>query len=262
VAGRVVRPRASYLICTTPRTGSWLICDALTQTGLAGYPQEYLLSHVAFDLAWGKPSPDSFDDYMAWVCEQATTDNGVCGIKVHWPQMHYLKVVLDLDNCGLLDRLRRHLPGLVLIRLTREDRIRQALSYHRAMTEDAWWEFTGSPIEERDFRPDYAEVARLVGLITRYEQEWDSFVEEVRKRPLTVSYERLVDELAGITRACLRAVGVSERESDAAVEGRRPRLRKQSEDALTADWVEQYNGQSRRPTSTGSVREAVSCDTP
>lgn len=255
----MVRPRASYLICTTPRTGSWLICDALTQTGLAGYPQEYLLTHVAFDPAWGKPSPNNFDDYMAWVCEQATSDNGVCGIKVHWPQMHYLKVVLDLDNCGLLDRLRRHLPGLVLIRLTREDRVRQALSYHRAMREDAWWEFTGSPIEERDFQPDYAEVARLVGLITRYEREWDCFFEEVREQPLPMSYEQLVDGLAGITHACMRAVGVCGQEADAAVKGLRPRLRKQSEDALTVRWVEQFSRQSRDSTSTGkSIKEAAS----
>ena len=31
----------SYLICSTPRTGSSLLCDALTATGVAGRPEEY-----------------------------------------------------------------------------------------------------------------------------------------------------------------------------------------------------------------------------
>ncbi len=34
-------PHTSYLICSTPRTGSSLLCDALTATGVAGRPEEY-----------------------------------------------------------------------------------------------------------------------------------------------------------------------------------------------------------------------------
>ena len=35
-------PRKSCVICTTPRTGSWLLAEALLATGLAGRPEEYL----------------------------------------------------------------------------------------------------------------------------------------------------------------------------------------------------------------------------
>ncbi|HKF37998.1 MAG TPA: Stf0 family sulfotransferase, partial [Ktedonobacteraceae bacterium] len=31
----------SYLTCATPRSGSTLLCEALSNTGLAGYPKEY-----------------------------------------------------------------------------------------------------------------------------------------------------------------------------------------------------------------------------
>jgi LPS sulfotransferase NodH len=31
-------PRISYFVCTSPRTGSWLLTDMLCQTGIAGRP--------------------------------------------------------------------------------------------------------------------------------------------------------------------------------------------------------------------------------
>src|SRR5919202_4203540 len=34
-------PRLSYLVCATPRSGSTLLCDVLTSTGVAGRPQEF-----------------------------------------------------------------------------------------------------------------------------------------------------------------------------------------------------------------------------
>jgi LPS sulfotransferase NodH len=36
-----VAPKASYLICATPRSGSTLLCDALAGTGIAGRPEEH-----------------------------------------------------------------------------------------------------------------------------------------------------------------------------------------------------------------------------
>jgi len=36
-----VAPKASYLICATPRSGSTLLCDALEGTGIAGRPEEH-----------------------------------------------------------------------------------------------------------------------------------------------------------------------------------------------------------------------------
>src|ERR1700733_11310881 len=33
-------PMLSYLVCATPRSGSTLLCQALTQTGVAGRPEE------------------------------------------------------------------------------------------------------------------------------------------------------------------------------------------------------------------------------
>jgi hypothetical protein len=37
-------PRRSYLICANQRSGSTLLCEALTGTGIAGRPEEYFLA--------------------------------------------------------------------------------------------------------------------------------------------------------------------------------------------------------------------------
>src|SRR5207249_762689 len=39
---KTMQPRKSYLICATPRSGSYLLCELLALTGVAGKPTEYL----------------------------------------------------------------------------------------------------------------------------------------------------------------------------------------------------------------------------
>ena len=50
-ARRAVRPRLSYLICATPRSGSTLRCEALGNTGISGRPAE----HFEVLLETGRP---------------------------------------------------------------------------------------------------------------------------------------------------------------------------------------------------------------
>ena len=46
-----MRPKLSYLICATPRSGSTLLCDALAGTGISGRPEE----HFEVLLETGRP---------------------------------------------------------------------------------------------------------------------------------------------------------------------------------------------------------------
>jgi LPS sulfotransferase NodH len=38
-----MQPHTSYLICAATRSGSFLLCEALKTTGLAGQPEEYFI---------------------------------------------------------------------------------------------------------------------------------------------------------------------------------------------------------------------------
>src|SRR2546423_4369603 len=108
-----MQPHTSYLICATPRSGSTLLCEALTNTGIAGRPEEFFQARKetgvirrpleyfegtdtteiaailgesvgSEDLLMSPTSEENFADYLARVMQQRTTPNGVFGAKVMW----------------------------------------------------------------------------------------------------------------------------------------------------------------------------------
>src|SRR5713226_275562 len=76
--------RSSYIICATPRTGSNLLCEALTNTGLAGCPTE--LSSLADIPYWPTKweNTSSLENVLGKVIKGGTTPNGVFGLKLMW----------------------------------------------------------------------------------------------------------------------------------------------------------------------------------
>jgi len=58
-----VTPHTSYLICATPRSGSFLLCETLKDTGLAGNPEEYFWrdDEPAWTARWGT---ETYLDYL------------------------------------------------------------------------------------------------------------------------------------------------------------------------------------------------------
>src|ERR1700735_3666803 len=72
----------TYMICAVPRTGSYLLCDLLRKTGVAGRPNEYFNPSFQSQWAadWGTPA---LDDFLAKILSLGTTDNGVFGLKIH-----------------------------------------------------------------------------------------------------------------------------------------------------------------------------------
>ena len=54
-------PFLSFVVCSIPRSGSSLLCELLTNTGLAGAPTEFFdpLQMKLFQQAWGCPTLDA-----------------------------------------------------------------------------------------------------------------------------------------------------------------------------------------------------------
>ena len=170
-------PTSSYLICTTPRSGSTFLSEALASTGVAGRPEEYFqqlattgqqrrpVDYLGDDVVaaelpdeFGAPDGDfrvelmfdprrfaSFGDYATWVIGTATTSNGVFGAKI-------MSVYVDGLAQGLREALGAGAPGathevlaaalprLRYIRLVRSDKVKQAVSLWRAIQTWQWRE--------------------------------------------------------------------------------------------------------------------------
>ena len=120
--------RVSYMVCSVPRSGSSLLCELLCNTEVAGAPTEFFDPELMrrFRERWGATS---FDDYIAKLLSKKTSPNGVFGIKVHWRQLH--------DLLGSSDPAQLF-PGLRYVHIRREDVLRQAVSWVRALQTNQW----------------------------------------------------------------------------------------------------------------------------
>jgi len=123
--------RKTYFICTAPRSGSFLLADGLTATGIAGRPQEYF--DKSFEGYWRERLRiRSNDEYLPKLLDDATTGNGVCGAKVLWYQLQNLVALLgstDLSIAGMQATVAEAFPNLQYIWLVRRDKVAQAVSY-------------------------------------------------------------------------------------------------------------------------------------
>jgi LPS sulfotransferase NodH len=88
-------PVATYIICTNPRSGSWLLSEGLTSTDLAGYPREWfnISEEQQHRAKWRMDHPTdlTFAAYFRLARAESRTSNGVSGIKLHYYQLAELQ---------------------------------------------------------------------------------------------------------------------------------------------------------------------------
>jgi len=92
------KPHTSYIVCSTPRSGSTLLCETLDRTKLAGLPREYFFPYLEPGqmAEWGVTT---FPDYFERVLVEGTTPNGVFGVKIMWLYLREL-----IDRLAVLDQ--------------------------------------------------------------------------------------------------------------------------------------------------------------
>ena len=142
-----VATNSSYLICATPRTGSYLLCDLLEATGVAGRPTEYLLAGYRkyWTEQWGT---STYSEYHARILSACTTPNGVFGTKVHGAQLlEFLRLATGKARLPAEDRpdvVAAWFPHPSYIWSRRRDPVAQSVSWAKARQTNLWWD-TDSP---------------------------------------------------------------------------------------------------------------------
>ncbi|MEA2211791.1 MAG: trehalose 2-sulfotransferase [Solirubrobacteraceae bacterium] len=262
-------PGKSYLVCATQRSGSTLLCELLKGTGVAGRPEEFFeavrdtgLPPHPGDYLTGlpptgvgvrnEPTPPEgpayssllgISDYrhhlertFAW----GTTANGVFGAKLMWNQVPELRALAGelpefagLETAQLLERLFGS-PRYIWV--SRNDKVRQAVSLWRALQVRSWRHGdTGNGRGSPQYR--FRGIHHLVTRLQSEDRGWEQFFSGHGLQPLKISYE---DDLEGnpdgaIDRA-LSWIGVLPPQRDTV---RQP-LRRQA-DALSDAWVAAYH---------------------
>jgi LPS sulfotransferase NodH len=234
----------SYLISSTPRTGSHLLSRALESTVIAGVPNEYFdAQHESYWLRTLEVSADF--EYFDKILQAGTSSNGIFGAKVHWHQLVHLMSKIRGSRGGGgtdIELLRGMFPRLRHVFLTRRDKVRQAVSYYKAIKTGVWWSTQSQPNGNREDAPpipefDFEEIDRWVRQLTSQEEDWRRFFARAGVEPFEVVYEDFVGTYDETVCAILDYL---ELPTSRGFPIPPPRLLKQA-DEVSEEWVRRYH---------------------
>ena len=242
---------AAYFICSTPRSGSTLLCDLLKQTGVAGRPNSFYRAPSIAEYAeyWGIESGPGLEferRYLAAAIKHGTRDTGLFGMRLHGLSLFELLGRLAMLYPGERDdaaRLSAAFGAPLYIRLRRADKVAQAISRVKAEQSGLWHRHADGGERER-VKPDEAPVydaARLRASIAEtveHEAVWDAWAAGQGIVPLEVSYEALSADPAGELGRILEALG-----RDPAIAARVEVQTAKLADAVSVEWAARYRAE-------------------
>lgn len=245
----------SYVICSTPRTGSTLLCDLLSATGGLGDPDSYFMRDPGpeWSRRWGLPDPGTMPARDLAVARlraairagRAGTD--VFGLRLMRENLADLCAAIDLAHPGnATDRARIEAAfgPTLFIHLTRGDKLAQAVSMVRA-EQTGLWHIAPDGTEIERLAPkqepvyDADRIAGTLADLQAFDAAWTTWFGAEGITPLTIGYESLsADPAAALARICM-AMGVPA----PAPESVRPGVAKLA-DATNADWMRRFRAEA------------------
>jgi LPS sulfotransferase NodH len=187
----------SYVVCSTPRSGSGLLCRGLASTGVLGTPLEYFnpIHRSSLSERWG--CGRDLDPYLRALHSRRTTERGLFGAKLHWSQLVDVRAEAGAGSGDetvhetpqeFLDRL---LPNATYVRIRRGDTDRQAVSLWQALNSNLWSAAAGERVEPVETPYNFEGIEGCRRQIETAELCWDRLLRTLCAKPLVVEYEAL-----------------------------------------------------------------------
>jgi trehalose 2-sulfotransferase len=217
------RPERSFVVCTSVRSGSTLLGEAMYAVGGMGCPLEYF--HVGFQPKFERRWTSDPDEYRRRLFRCRTDPSGSFGLKIFWRdvmalcEQRYPGTTDGLDilmppsvaphgGYAMAWRVLQDLaPNARYILLARHDKARQAVSAFTAVRTGKWRDLTGSSADVPSPGYDYDTILRTYqhGLYTH--QSWRALFAHAGVQPVEVFYEDLARDLPGTVGRMLDALG-------------------------------------------------------
>ena len=272
----------SYLICSTPRTGSSLLCDALAATGVAGpargvlpVPRPHGRSRAVRRSTSRAPATPRSSTSSAraarsrtsrrattpagssatrstwtWAVDAGTTPNGVFGAKVMWGYFNGFVTGLRWALPGGRQRLagaRARAVGLPQPALHHGHPARQGAPGRLAVAGAADVELVERAARARRRATtcaySHAAIDHLIRDIEDHECGWRAYFRECGVEPFTVVYEDFVAALRGHHP---RDPAPRRRVAEAERSTIAPPTRRRQADDLSQGWAERYRSEAGR----------------
>lgn len=251
-----MRLSLTYLICATPRTGSYLLCEALYNTGLAGRPTEYFAAQQekSYLELWNLSEQD-YPLYLQKITRVSATPNGVFGAKIIWTFFEeFISKLRQIPGYGEMEThelLPTIFPNLHYIWITRRDKLRQAISWWKAIQKGSWLNVGGRELPASETsasrEPEFS-LEAIDALLQRIDQDEESvkrFFKACGVEPFTVIYEDFVTAYEETTLCILEYLKIPVSEK---IVFRERNMQPQS-DTLTEEWPQRYRMLKQTPLS-------------
>jgi LPS sulfotransferase NodH len=260
----IAHPLLAYLVCATPRSGSTLLCELLTSTGVAGRPAEYfeelratslprqareyfsgfddpVVDHLPKLISGTPERPEDFEARFDRVLREGTTPNGVFAAKLMWGYLPdfaaRIKRLPGHERRGTAEAIAALLPGVRYVRVVRRDKVAQAVSLWRAVQTQRWREDLEGVVAADEAIYHEGAVGHLVEQLTAQEQAWQQWFRAASIEPVVVVYEELAADPVGVVTRVLDELGLH---ADGEVQVPEPPMRRQS-DERSGDWIRRFN---------------------
>jgi LPS sulfotransferase NodH len=262
-AARQQQKSRAVVICTSPRSSSYLLSEAIEATGCLGTPREYFDADAGKERWWverlGITGPEN---YIEKVIARGSTSNGVWGLKLHWYQIPDLinrfvaspaSHLQHRPNLTFVDCLKTRFRDIDYVWLRRENKVAQAISWCRAMKTGVWHVRPKAevPAATPNLQFDFDEIDRQVQEFVDADRGWYEFFRAHRIRVLVVVYEHFLktrEDYANTMRQVIQYLGVD----PDTVPIRPPPFRQQS-DALSIEWEAEYRRRKEELARLGAL---------
>jgi trehalose 2-sulfotransferase len=217
----------SYIVASSPRSGSTYFCRLLGQSGLLGTPSEVL--NPGFDLKGFKNrfKASSPADYIAELISRRTAKSGVFGLKAHFENFEgFLK-----EYPALLDVL----SPVTYIYIGRRDRVAQAVSMARALQTNQW-SSRGQEGKKPELRYNRELIANAMKEVELQDAGWLNWFKANNITPFRLTYEDLLADPAATVQSVVDFLGVQNADRD---EVKVPPVEKQGDDT-NQEWIERF----------------------
>ena len=196
----------SYVLCTSPRSGSTLLCELLSATGIAGNPGSW----------FHDPSISEWLNYFDLIAEASLSERdtlvkifraaitkgsvaGIFGLRLQRNSFDFLQQKLAVLHPELLNdaqRFKAVFGRTLYIHLSRLDKVEQAVSYVKASQSGLWHAAPDgtelerlSPPQEPEYDTD--DIRIRYKEMTAYDQGWNSWFAAQQINPFLLTYESL-----------------------------------------------------------------------
>ncbi len=224
----------SIVYCSSPRTGSTLLCTLMNQFGAFGSAQEYLSFTDVAPKTYTRFGMGSKDDYNKDVpqatkelIEKSASKHGIVSIKLHYSQYQGMLTKHNFDIFSFL-------PNPRFFYCTRGDTLKQAISWLKAQQTGQWYH---TRRKQNEPRYDFEKLNHIIQRVHEERHSWETFFSANNILPHRVCFESLVKDKADTVKDIISYLGYNFNDD---IYHQLQEISKPQTDHLNKDWYQRY----------------------